>query len=304
MNKIVVLGSLNMDLVVSSPRMPKVGETISGEKINYEFGGKGANQAVACARAKGDVSFIGAIGQDEFGKSIVQNMEDHSIDVDGIKICDDTPTGVATIILANNDNSIVVIGGANDECDCKLVNDYENKIADADIFLTQLEIPMESVLAGLKLAKKHEKTTILNPAPFAVLPSEYYEYIDYITPNETEFELMCEAYDVKGDLASCIKEFADRFNMHVIVTQGDKGSSFVKDGEVKSIKNIKVKVADTTGAGDTYNGILAARLAHGEKLEDAILYAGVGASLSVEGFGAQGGMPSLEMIEDAIKNRM
>lgn len=301
---VIVLGSLNMDLVMQINRLPNIGETLLGKDVEYQFGGKGANQGVACSRFGGNVKFIGMVGDDEFGKAMLENMNKENINTEAIKILENQSSGMASILKTKDDNAIVVIPGANGKCDDTFVEQYKDLIKKDDIFLTQLETPMCSVKKGLEIAKKQGATTILNPAPFMILDEDLYEFIDYLTPNESEFKLLCESCGIQTDnIDEAIKEWNSNYHTNIIVTRGADGSSVIVDDEVKLIPNIKVDVVDTTGAGDTYNGILAACLAEGKDLSECVKYAGIGASLSVEGFGAQGGMPNREMVDKAIKER-
>lgn len=298
MNKVVVLGSLNIDLVMSTERIPVIGETIKGSEIDYMFGGKGANQAVSTVRVGSDTKFIGCVGNDTFGEKILNNMSKEGIDTNSISVEDQVFTGLATIFKTKEDNAIVVIPGANDVCGKECVDNNIELIKNADVLLLQLEIPMETVEYALKVAKKYGVTTILNPAPFALLDETLYEYIDYITPNDTEFNSMCNAYNIsEGVLETRMVEWSRKYNTNIVVTRGSVGSSFVDGNEVVTVPSIKVNVVDTTGAGDTFNGVLANGIANGMKMKEAVARAGIAASLSVTALGAQTGMPTNEMIE-------
>ena len=188
MKKIVVLGSLNMDMVLTTERLPVIGETIHGDHIHYMMGGKGSNQAVAASRMGISTSLIGCVGNDTFGEKILKHLSEEKLDISSVKSEKNIFTGIATVFKTNGDNAIVVIPGANECCNQQVVEENIEMIKQADVLLTQLEIPMETVEFALKKAKEFGVQTIVNPAPYKELPTGLFEYIDYITPNETEFE--------------------------------------------------------------------------------------------------------------------
>lgn len=298
MKKIVVVGSLNMDLVMEVNRIPKIGETLKGERMNYLIGGKGANQAVAASRLGNDVAMIGCVGKDTFGSKILKHLKEEGIDVSSAKSDDSTFTGIATIFKTEVDNSIVVIPGANDFCSRELIDENIELIKSADILITQLEIPIETVEYALKVAKENGVKTILNPAPAREISDEMLKNVDFITPNETEFELICRNNIEDGETLE--KEMINWQNKHIstrlIVTRGKEGSSYIEDNLVKTVKAMSVKVTDTTGAGDTFNGSLAHGIINNYSMENIVGFAGTAASLSVTKLGAQTGMPTLDEV--------
>lgn len=297
--RIVVIGSLNMDLVVSMERMPQIGETILGTSIHYIPGGKGANQAVGCSYLGADVVMIGAVGNDQFGQRIISEMQRFGVKTDRITIMEGTPTGTATIMLTKDDNCIVVVPGANAFCSAEQVNQYEEAIRYADVLLVQLEIPISTVEQALSIARAHGVKTILNPAPAQVLSDQLLKLVDYITPNETEFELLSRA-NISSDqaLETEMLRWQQTYEHTVIVTRGEKGSSYLDriTDELNTIPVIPVKVIDTTGAGDAFNAALSYCLASGWSIEECVSFAGKAASLSVTKFGAQSGMPTFEEV--------
>ena len=298
MKKIVVLGSLNMDMVVTTERLPVIGETIHGEHIHYMMGGKGANQAVAASRMGISTSLIGSVGNDTFGEKILKNLSEENIDLSTINTEKNTFTGIATVFNTNSDNAIVVIPGANEFCEKHSVDQHIDKIKPADVFLTQLETPMETVEYALKKAKEFGVKTILNPAPFKELPKGVIDHLDYCTPNESEFESMVgRKFDNSDDFEAGMLEWSKQHDVNLIVTRGSLGSSYVENGNVYTVPSMKVDVVDTTGAGDTFNGILAYAIAEGLDLQEAVKMAGKGASLSITAFGAQGGMPTIDTLK-------
>ena len=298
MKKVVVVGSLNMDLVIEVDRIPKIGETIKGDEMSYLIGGKGSNQAVSACRLGNDVSMIGCVGNDTFGDKILKHLKEEGVNIDGIKCDEATFTGIATIFKTKEDNSIVVIPGANDFCNTDLIDENIETIKSADVLIVQLEIPMETVEYALKIAKENGVKTILNPAPARKLSKEILKNADFITPNETEFEIIANKnFKDENELEeSMIAWQAENPLTRLVVTRGKDGSSYVEGDEVETIKTIKVDVLDTTGAGDTFNGSLAHGVSHNLLISEAVAFAGTAASLSVTKFGAQTGMPKLEEV--------
>lgn len=290
-----------MDMVLTTDRLPVIGETIHGEYIHYMMGGKGANQAVAASRLGISTSLIGCVGNDTFGEKILKHLSEEKLDVSSVRKEDNIFTGIATVFKTNRDNAIVVIPGANDCCDRRVVDENIDKIKQADVLLTQLEVPMETVKYALKKAKEFGVQTILNPAPYKDLPTELLEYVDFLTPNETEFESMVGSkFENSEELEKEMLQWSNRNQLNLIVTRGSRGSSYIEDGKVLTVPCIKVDVVDTTGAGDTFNGILAYAMAEKMELREAVTMAGIGASLSITALGAQTGMPSIQKLKQYL----
>lgn len=302
MKKIVVLGSLNIDIVVTTERMPILGETIHGDQIHYMMGGKGANQAVAASRMGISTSLVGCVGNDTFGDKILEHLSKEALDISSIKREKNVFTGIATVFNIQNNNAIVVIPGSNDCCDKRVVEENIERIKQADVLLTQLEIPLETIEFALRIAKENGVKTILNPAPYKESASRLFKYLDYLTPNETEFESMIGRKIVDSEhLETEMLEWSKKNNMKLIVTRGSQGSAFIDNGKVYTVPCLNVDVVDTTGAGDTFNGILAYAIAEENNLREAVTLAGIGASLSVTALGAQSGMPSIAEINKHYK---
>lgn len=303
MNRIIVLGSLNIDMVIQTNKMPEIGQTVLGETFDYFLGGKGANQAVAAAKAGANVKMVGKIGDDTFGKKILNHLVEDHIDVEDVQVVPNLFTGLATIYKLPEDNAIVVIPGANMalESDDLLCLKQKKKGTD-DVLLTQLEIPIEVVGEALKNAKEQGMITIVNPAPYHPSILEFLEHIDYITPNELEFaEMAVEKQSSKDSIDSMMLNWQMNHKTKLIVTRGADGVSYVENGEVVTVPSMKVDVVDTTGAGDTFNGLLAKYIGIGESFRDSVKKASIGASLSIQKLGAQTGMPSESEIEVAMK---
>jgi ribokinase len=292
--KITVIGSINMDLVTKTSKIPKVGETVLGHSFHTIPGGKGANQAVAAARLGGDVTMIGAVGNDSFGGTLVDHLTNQGINTKSIMKVKDTSTGIATIILSEGDNSIIVVPGANNHVTPEVIEKHEDAIENSNILLLQLEIPLESVVRAVELAKKHGVLTILNPAPIQKLPKELLEMVDFVTPNEHEQALLFSTIDgTEQELEKVMEK--------CIVTKGSKGVMIYKNGEEIEIPSIKVEAVDTTGAGDSFNGALATALCEGLKIEEACRFANVVGAISVTKLGAQTGMPTKKEVEEFLQ---
>lgn len=283
--KIVVIGSINMDLVTQTQVVPRLGETVLGTSFSTTPGGKGANQAVAAARLKADVTMIGAVGNDSFGKELLSHLENQGIFTENVEPVTHKETGIASITIANHDNSIIVVPGANACVTEELIEKYEDVIAKSDTMLLQLEIPLSAVIKAAELAKKHGIRVILNPAPYQDLPEELLKLVDYITPNEYEAEELLKASNLKN------------LQEKLIITRGAEGVSYFESGSEKYISSYKVEVVDTTGAGDSFNGAFAVALSEGKTLEEACSFAVAVGALAVTKLGAQSGMPTREQVE-------
>lgn len=288
--KITVVGSINMDLVTITSQVPKTGETLIGDQFHMNPGGKGANQAVAVARLGGQVKLIGCVGTDSFGNDILQHLQEQGVDVSDVEPVTHM-TGTASIIVANQDNSIIVVPGANNNVTAAFVESKRDIIADSDILILQLEIPLEGVQKAIEIAKENGVKVILNPAPIQKLPLQVIQDVDYITPNEHEYLLLKEERN------------EDLFAEKLIITKGSKGVSIVEDGKEIIIPAYKMNVVDTTGAGDSFNGGLAIALSKGLDIKDACKYGNAVAALSTTKLGAQTGMPTGEEVESFIGNQ-
>lgn len=291
---IVVVGSLNMDLVVNVNDFPQVGETKLGESISYLSGGKGANQAVGCARLGARVSMVGAVGSDAFGRQIISQLEQEGIDVSGVKQIDDVATGVASIIHTPVDNSIIIVAGANGRVTPHDVYEQRQKIAAADVLIVQLEIPVDAVQEALRIAKEAGVLTILNPAPAQKLPIELLQLADYMTPNEIEFQQLSGKSLDTPQYREVAADYCDKLGSSLLITRGPEGAILYDQGAWAEAAAPKVEVKDTTGAGDCLNAAFATMLAYGKHSDEALRLAVHAASISVTRYGAQDGMPTLK----------
>lgn len=297
MGKIVVIGSSNTDMVVTTPKIPSPGETIMGSEFSIIAGGKGANQAVAAARAGGNVTFVAKVGSDDFGKNAVAGYEADEINTDYIYVDPDRPSGIAIIIVeeASGQNSIVVAGGANSGLSVDDILEAEKKVSEADVVLIQLEIQLEVVEFSLNLAKKYGVKTILNPAPAQPLSDELLSLVDIITPNESEMQILTglNPESEEGVMIAAAK-LLEKVNETVVVTLGSKGVYFVsKNGENGFVPTIEVEAVDTTAAGDVFNGYFATALSDGRSSMEAISVANMAAAISVTRKGAQPSIPKI-----------
>lgn len=290
--KIAVVGSINMDMTVTAERIPLKGETLRGDSINYIPGGKGANQAVAMARLGAETEMFGCVGKDANGQKLLENLTSVGVKTEHIKIVEDTPTGVAMITVGENDNTIVVVSGANGKVDRAYINEIKPVLETYDMIVLQHEIPLDSVHYVIEFCAQKKIPVLLNPAPAAQVPMEIIDKVTYLTPNEHEAVL------IFGDSQST-EELLKKYPEKLIITQGSRGvSTCLSSGKVIMVPARPAKVADTTGAGDTLNGAFAVRRAAGDTLVEALAYANIAASLSTEKFGAQSGMPTAEEVEN------
>ncbi|MHC1772823.1 MAG: ribokinase [Flexilinea sp.] len=294
--KICVAGSSNMDLVTSVDRMPFPGETIHGRAFHTFFGGKGANQAVMAAKLGGDVSLVAKIGEDSFGMDYMKNFLASGLNTTYVYSTRDVSTGIAAITVDDGgQNSIVVVGGANNAITIADIDNSAPAIREADIVVCQNEITFEATVRFLKIAKEYGVTVIFNPAPAQKLPDELYGLSDYFCPNETEAALMAGfTVDTIEDAEKAGRIFLSRGAKAVIITLGSRGSLFVSGEKAFHVPAEKVRAIDTTGAGDAFIGSMAFFLASGERIEDAMKKASHVAALSVQKSGAQTSYPTLE----------
>jgi ribokinase len=293
---VCIIGSINVDLVVSADHLPAPGETVLGGRFAVHDGGKGANQAVAAARAGARVVMIGAVGSDPHGDRSLAALDIEGIDVSRVRRVADEPTGVALIAVGpRGENQIVVAPGANaafelDEAD-------RTAIREAAVVLTNHEIPPAVTLASLAAARDAGAISILNPAPARALSADVLGMKAILTPNEHEL-VVAIGNEVTG---SALDELAARNTAPVLVTQGPAGVILAEDGRRERFPGHPAPdVIDTTGAGDTFNGVLAAWLATGADLDTAVRAAVVAGALSVAAAGARGGMPTRAAIEAVL----
>lgn len=280
-NNIVVVGSINMDLVIDMHQFPVQGETVFGKSFTTTPGGKGANQAIAAARLGGFVHIVGAVGKDAFGRALTHNFVDNNVDVAGLTTVS-TATGIALIQLHEGDNRITVVSGANYDVTEAMLAPHICLLAQAALVVLQLELPVNVTEYVLRYCQAHSIPVLLNPAPATNFQPHWLDAVTYITPNETE----CAAI-----FQMTPQQAVRQHEGKVIVTCGKDGAMFAQRGDVKHVQAPIVRAVDTTGAGDTFNGALAVAIVEGKSLQQAVEFAVQAASKSVQKLGAQGGMP-------------
>ena len=285
MTRIVVVGSINMDLVTQSPRFVGPGETILGEGFITVPGGKGANQAVAAARLGAEVALIGAVGDDAFGHQLRTGLNAEGVDLTHVRTLADSASGTASITVAGGENQIIVVPAANARVTPAQVERAQALFERADAVLVQMEIPLDAVEATLRLGQRLGVPVILNPAPAQLLPIEWLKLARYVTPNQHELAILLGA-----DPDEDFKALMARAPCPVVLTRGDDGAWFREQDAPTHQPGFNVDVVDSTGAGDTFNAALAVFLHEG--LPEAVRKACAAAALSVGKLGAQGGMPS------------
>ena len=296
--KVVVVGSFNMDLVIKTERRPQKGETLIGEEFGMFIGGKGANQAIAASRLGANVTMIGRLGTDLFGDTFLSEFAKENIDTSFVVRDAVVGTGIASpVIDADGDNSIIIVPRANM---CLGVEDVErasSKIADADVLLLQLEVPIEPSHRAAEIAKANGVDVILNPAPALELPDSFLGLIDILVPNEVETEFLSKvtvADDEGARLAAQV--LFEKGISTIVLTLGNRGALLLTSHQSKLVPAYNVKVVDTTAAGDAFCGALATALASGEKIEDAVAFANATGALAVTVLGAAPSMPTTEQV--------
>ena len=301
--KIIVFGSLNMDLSIEANQMPKSGETIDGHSFFTAPGGKGGNQAVAAAKSGAQTYMIASVGRDLFGQELITSLSKNQVDCSYIAECEGVPTGVAVIVRSQGDNRIILNAGANHYVDTKEISNALQQLASkGDIFLTQFENKQNIVLEALKEAKSRGLFTVLNPAPAKEIPSESYKYIDLIIVNQSECELLTSIYPTTEE--ECKKAMAILFDAGVhsaIITLGVNGSVYGQADEFISVSGYSVKAVDTTAAGDTYIGSFLYSFSNGETIAESMNYASKASALAVTKQGAQPSIPTRDEIISYFK---
>jgi ribokinase len=296
---IVVVGSLNMDLVVRTPRMPLPGETLPGRDFQMIPGGKGANQAAAAARLGARVAMVGRVGGDAFGPPLIENLRRQGVDTGHVQIDKEAATGTAMIIVDDSgQNSIVVAPGANGRVNEEDVDRLEGTLSQARVLLLQFEVPLETVKYAIQMAARHQVKVILNPAPARPAPAELIAKVDYVVPNEFEAGTLTglETKDFPSAERAARKLLGFGVPV-VIITLGEKGALMATDQGMVHVPARKVQAVDTTAAGDAFIGGLAVALVKGFSLDEAVRYASCAGTLAVTKFGAQTSLPSADEVQ-------
>jgi ribokinase len=302
MGRVFVAGSINMDVVATADRHPRIGETVAGHSLHYFPGGKGANQAVAAAKLGAPTTLIGRLGQDAFGDQLKAFLAAQGIDLSYVRETAGVYTGTAIITVANADNTIVVVPGANGLVDAADVAAVP--LAKGDIAVSQFEIPLPAIAAFFKRARAAGATTILNPAPAKEFSRELLDLVDILILNETELGFLAntEFRDTDDQLRfiEAARSLSVAENKTICVTLGKRGLVALIDGRPHTDDGRPVKAVDTTGAGDCFVGAVAALLADGQSLRSALGYANIAASICVQRMGAAPSMPTAEEVRAVL----
>lgn len=290
MPKITVVGSINIDFLIETDRVPKTGETVEGKNFSTNFGGKGANQAVTAAKLGAEVHMIGAVGEDEFGQALIDNLKNYDINTDHVKVKTGEPSGASFIRIYQGDNSIIYVPGGNSLVTPQDIDEAENVLSKSDIVIAQNETPKEIVEYLIDFCAERDLEILLNPAPARSISKAHIDKLDFFTPNETEFSY------IFGD-----QKIEDVLAIHpnkIIMTLGSEGAMFHDGEKLVHIPAVEVdEIVDTTGAGDTFNGAFAYAHQSGLTMEEAVTFANLTSSVSIQKFGAQTGAPDFKEIQ-------
>jgi ribokinase len=305
MKSIIVFGSINMDLVTKTPRLPVAGETLTGYEFFTAGGGKGANQAVAAARLGISTQIVGRLGNDDFGRQLLRHLQAAGVQTDGVLVDETTSSGVAVITVDDaGENNIIIIGGANGRLNETDVERLRSRLPGAAALLMQLEIPMATVQLAAQAAHSAGVPVILDPAPAQDIPDELYPLIDIITPNQLEASQLV-GFPVDGQEAArqASAELQQRGISTVIVKLGDRGVFCATAEETFFVPAFSIQAVDTVAAGDAFNGALAVALAEGRLLREAVVWGAAAGALSATKAGAQPSLPDRETFEAFLKQR-
>ena len=300
---IVVLGSLNMDLIGESSRFPDAGETIFGTNFYTAPGGKGANQAAGVASLKGNSKIIGRVGNDSFGSELMKALSKIGVDVAGVMIDERTSTGVALIILDSvGENRIVVFSGANMSCDEVQISTVMDSISNADALMLQLEIPLGISLSAAEHARKLNVPVIWDPAPARDLPGEVFRSCDFITPNQSEAQSLTGVAVISIETASEAADILlDKGVRHVVIKMGGEGAFVASASQRFHVPAFEVEVVDTVAAGDAFNAGFALSIARGMTLQDSVKFACAAGAVAVTKNGAQNAMPTTDEVSEVLQ---
>lgn len=297
MKNILVIGSINMDMVITTARLPKLGETVSGYGFETVPGGKGANQAVAASRLGAAVKMLGCVGSDIPGKALLNNLEACKIDTTGVLVVPGS-SGVAVITVCGGDNHIILDEGANRHVTPELIDQNIALIDWADAVLLQLEIPLETVLYAAKTARSKNKTVILNPAPMRDISAELLKNTDILVPNQHEAEqLLGVAVTDIASAKTAVSAILEKGVKQAVITLGEMGCVYNNGGEITHRQAFPADVKDTTAAGDCFIGALATALQTDEAMDDAILFATAASAITVSRKGASSSIPSRDEVQ-------
>ena len=304
MGHVTVVGSFMYDLVATVPRRPRAGETLVGDSFGMFLGGKGANQAIAASRAGATVTMIGRLGNDLFGKQFLEKFSQEGINTDFVVQDKENGTGIGMPLIESSDNnSIVIIPQANMALTVKNINQAEASIAKADVLVMQCEVPLEANQRAAEIAKENGTLVILNPAPAQLIPNHTLELVDIITPNETETEILTGLpTKTEDEVILAGKSLLSKGVKTVILTLGERGSMLLTKNGEKIIPAFDVNAVDTTAAGDSFCGALAASLADGKSINSSVEIANAAGALAVTILGAEPSLPHRDAIESLLQS--
>lgn len=290
MKHVTVVGSCSVDYVVNTDVVPREGETVFGRTFETFFGGKGANQAVAASRLGAKVSMIGAVGDDQIGQDVLHNLEENGIDTQGMATIANQSTGVAHIIVKDGDNRIIIVPGSNGDLSVAHLEAQTERLLASDVVVLQHEIAADVVEWVVDFCDRHDIPTILNPAPARALSEKTLNQATYLTPNETEFEVLFPGQDYE----TVLKMYPNK----LIITLGSEGAVFYDGKTMVKVPPFLVRPVDTTGAGDTFNGALAVGIVNGWGLKDSVTFGNLASSVAIQKAGAQAGIPTISVLKE------
>jgi ribokinase len=293
LTRIAVIGSINIDYVVETDILPKMGETVSAKNFFFSPGGKGANQAVAASRLGGEVALFGSIGEDENGSILLGKLQKEKLDLTHVNYVENVTTGAAFIELCNGDNRILIVPGANEHTNASYIEKVASSLLQYDVVLFQLETPIEMMEYIIPILHAKGKTIIVNPAPAYRLRDELIKKITYLTPNEHEYEAVL---NTKLSCQDILKKYPNK----LIITRGELGVVYYDGSKIVEVPSIEVTPIDTTGAGDTFSGAFAVAVGEGNSLFESIRFGNIAAGISITKTGAQSGMPYRSEIDKLL----
>lgn len=298
---VLVVGSINVDYVIHTERLPKLGETLTGSDFAMNFGGKGANQAIAIAKAGCTVKMLGAVGKDHGGDLAIGNLTSYGVDCSSV-LRRNSATGAAVITVCGGDNHIILDEGANATVTPACVREAEALFAWADYVVLQLEIPVETVLAAARTAKEKGAKVIFNPAPVKPVPQELFGFVDWVIPNEFEAGILTGiSQNTDADARAAIDVLRDMGCGNVLITLGKRGSAYLVDGKLHRTGVFDVPVVDTTAAGDSFIGGLCTKFCEGASIDDAVYYATATSAMTIGRSGASVSIPTADEVTDFLK---
>jgi len=304
-SRILVVGSIHMDFVITVSRLPQVGETVLGKGFVMKPGGKGANQAVAASRLGAETFMVSRVGADDVGKRLLENLERNNVSTRYVEVDEVTHSGVAFILVDSKGRNIIAVApGVDDRVSVGDVDRALRELKGVDVLLLQLEIPLETVVYAAKAYSERGIAVILNPAPYKSLPREIFPHIYAITPNRVEAEQMTGVrIEAISDCSVAGRRLLCSGVKIAIITLGANGAYVVSEEFEGLVEGFKVPVVDTTGAGDAFNGALAIAIAEGLGIVEAVKFANAAAALKVTKLGAQEGLPSRDEVAEFLKRR-